>query len=186
MTKEIFEKVLIPQGIFNASDMTAEEKKWLYQEMEQLGASQMMAYTRFFRDGFATWEIEGIVALKAAFIKHLQTNEKVFVEVRNVGENSVDGNDPVPVYRHFYRIPPKATEGESFDERSFDLNKAGDFWRFLGDITYRQRFGEWMAERGMKSYTTVMRRFSTEDWRDWERVGIRSFVEDFQQKYLHP
>lgn len=36
-----------------------------------------------------------------------------------------------------------------------------------------------MAERGMKSYHTVIKRFSSDDWREWERIGIRSVVEGF-------
>ena len=182
MTKGIFDKILVPQGILAPSDLTADEKKSLYAEMQDCGASEMFAYTRFFRDGFAQWEIDGILALKVAYINWLKTEEKLFVEVRCVGEAAVPGDDNVAQYRHFYRIPPRPMEGQSFEEREFDITVPGDFWRFLGDVAYRKRFGQFMFERGMKSYKTVMKRFAADDWREWERQGIRQFTEQFAEK----
>ena len=181
MTKEIFKKILTPQGILSVSDMTADEKKELYQAMVGFGSSENFAYKRFFQDGFVQWEIDGILALKTAFIRWLQTEEKLFIEVRCVTEGG--GQPPMPVYRYFYRIPPKPMEGQSFDERSFDIAEPGDFWRFLGDIAYRQRFGAFMAERGMRSYVTVSKRFSADDWREWEVIGIQRVVETFLESH---
>ena len=179
MTKEIFKKILTPQGILSVSDMTADEKKELYQAMVGFGSSENFAYKRFFQDGFVQWEIDGILALKTAFIRWLQTEEKLFIEVRQSGIIEGGGQPPESVYRYFYRIPPKPMEGQSFDERSFDIAEPGDFWRFLGDIAYRQRFGAFMAERGMRSYVTVSKRFSADDWREWEVIGIQRVVETF-------
>lgn len=183
MNKNIFCKITEPLGVLAVSDLTPEEKKLLYAEMQRLGSSDNFAYKRFFQDGFSQWEVDGIIALKAAFLNWLRTEEKIFLDVRCTGERIVPGEDNVPLYRYFYRIPPKADEGESFDERSFDINEPGDFWRFLGDIEYRQRFGNFMADRGMKSYRTVMKRFSDDDWREWEKTGIRQFSELFVEKY---
>jgi hypothetical protein len=179
MTKEIFKKILIPQGILAVSYMSADEKKRLYLVMQKFGSSENFAYKRFFQDGFVQWEIDGISALKVAYLSWLVTDEKLFIEVRQVGEKSIDGEDPIPVFRYFYRIPPRPTEGQSFEERSFDINEPGDFWRFLGDIAYRQRFGDFMSDRGMKSYVTVSKRFGSDDWKEWERVGILRVVEYF-------
>lgn len=179
MTKEIFKKILIPQGILAVSDMSADEKKELYQVMQKFGSSENFAYKRFFQDGFVQWEIDGISALKIAFINWLLTEEKIFIEVRQTGEKVIDGEGAIPVFRHFYRIPPKPAEGQSFEEHSFNLNEPGDFWQFLGEIAYRQRFGAFMADRGMKSYVTVSKRFSVDDWKEWESAGIQSVVEYF-------
>lgn len=183
MTKENFSKILMPQGILAVSDLTPDEKKLLYAEMQKLGSSENFAYKRFFQDGFAQWEIDGILAMKAAFLNWLRTEEKIFLEVRCVGERIISGEDNVAVYRYFYRIPPKAGEGEKFEERTFDINEPGDFWRFLGDIFYRQKFGDFMNSYGMKSYNTVLKRFSEDDWKEWEKMGIRQVTELFSEKY---
>lgn len=182
MNKKILSKITEPQGVLAVSDLTPDEKKLLYQEMQQSGSSENFAYKRFFQDGFSIWEIEGIIALKAAYLNFLRTEEKIFLEVRCVGERIIPGEDNVAIYRYFYRIPPKASDGESFEERSFDIAEPGDFWRFLGDIEYRQRFGNFMNDKGMKSYRTVMKRFGDDDWREWEKTGIRQMMERFVEK----
>ena len=183
MNKIILSKITEPQGVLAVSDLTPDEKKTLYAMMQKLGSSENFAYKRFFQDGFSTWEIEGIFPLKAAYLNWLRTEEKIFLEVRCVGDSFVDGDDNVAMYRHFYRIPPKVGESETFEEFSFDINEPGDFWRFLGDIGYRQRFGNFMADRGMRSYHTVMKRFSDDDWREWEKTGIRQVTELFIEQY---
>ena len=178
MNKDILSKITVPQGVLAPSSLTPDEKKILYAEMQLMGSSENFAYKRFFKEGFQSWEIEGVIALKVSFLNWLKTEEKVFLEVRCVGERG-----DVSVYRHFYRVPPKAGEGESFDERQFDINRPGDFWRFLGDIEYRQRFGNFMYAHGMRAYHTVMKRFAADDWREWERIGIRQFAEMLTDKY---
>ena len=95
MTKEIFKKILIPQGILAVSDMSADEKKELYQVMQKFGSSENFAYKRFFQDGFVQWEIDGISALKIAFINWLLTEEKIFIEVRQTGEKVIDGEGAI-------------------------------------------------------------------------------------------
>lgn len=183
MTKEIFAKIAIPQGVLAVSDLTPDEKKQLYAEMQRMGSSENFAYKRFFQDGFAQWELDGILALKMAYLAWLHDEEKVFLEVRCINERAVDGDDSIACYRHFYRIPPKAGDGESFEERTFDITAPGDFWRFLGEIGYRKRFGLFMADRGMKSYITVAKRFADDDWREWERIGIRQLTEQFIEQH---
>ena len=183
MNKNILSKITEPQGVLAVSDLTPDEKKNLYAMMQKLGSSENFAYKRFFQDGFSTWEIEGIFPLKAAYLNWLRTEEKIFLEVRCVGERIISGEDNVAVYRYFYRIPPKAGEGEKFEERTFDINEPGDFWRFLGDIFYRQKFGDFMNQYGMKSYNTVLKRFSEDDWKEWEKMGIRQVTELFTEKY---
>lgn len=170
MNLKNLKRILQPGNVLAATDISPDDKKQLYKVMQKMGATDSFSYTRYFRDGFDSWEIDGVVALKTAFLEWLQTKEKIFLEVRNVGRSR---------WRHFYRIPPAPAEGQDFTEHDFDIMQPGDFWRFLGDIGYRKRFGEFMAERGMKSYHTVIKRFSSDDWREWERIGIRSVVEGF-------
>lgn len=35
-----------------------------------------------------------------------------------------------------------------------------------------------MEERGM-SRTTIIKRFSSDDWKEWEKVGIKALLEEF-------
>ena len=166
----------------SSSDLSADEKKALYAKMATMGATDSFTYNRFFKEGFSEWELDGIIAIKADYLKFLHDEEKIYLEVRCVGERPVEGDSPVPIHRYFYRIPPKAGENQNFEERSFDLAASGDFWRFLGDIAYRKHFGGWMASRGMKAYITVARRFTTDDWKEWERVGIRQVIQEFMDE----
>ena len=46
-----------------------------------------------------------------------------------------------------------------------------------------QRFGNFMYTHGMRAYHTVMKRFAADDWREWERIGIRQFAEMLTDKY---
>lgn len=174
MTKDIFSKITIPQGILAVNDLTPDEKKQLYAEMQKMGSSENFAYKRFFKEGFSQWEIEGVLSIKLAFLSWLHDEEKIYLEVRNTSGYE---------YRHFYRIPPKADEQQNFSELQFDLNAPGDFWRFVGDIGYRKKFGEFLYAKGMKSYHTVMKRFEADDWREWEKIGIREVTKQLFDKY---
>lgn len=55
----------------------------------------------------------------------------------------------------------------------------GHFWRFLGIIRHRTRFAQFMADRGMKSAVTVAKRFGSDDWKPFERRGIRAVLTEF-------
>ena len=166
MQKDIFNKV--EQGmILMPNDLTADEKKQLYAAMTQYGASEAFAYTRFFRDGFAEWEIEGVWKAKIEYLRLLQTQEKVDIEVRCTETIQTEDGETYK-YRHFYQV-----DGE---ERSFDITQPGDFWRFLGDVRRRHHFGEYMANLGMKSQTTVSKRFALDNWKDYELSGVRQVI----------
>ena len=177
MTKEIVTKMLTPGSSLSSADLSADEKKRLYALMREHGATDGFTYNRFFKEGFSQWEIDGIFEMKDAFLTWLHDQEKVFLEVRRAGSGEADAGGSA--LRHFYRVPPHAEEPQDYCEFSFDLNKPGDFWRFLGDIAYRRRFGDFMAYNGMRAYNTVMKRFAADDWKDYETTGIRRIVERF-------
>ena len=40
-----------------------------------------------------------------------------------------------------------------------------------------------MNSYGMKSYNTVLKRFCDDDWKEWEKMGIRQVTELFAEKY---
>lgn len=169
MAKDIFKKVF-GGGILDPSDLTADEKKRLYQLMTDNGTSEAFAYTRFFRDGFAEWELDGIIKLKIDYLHHLHTDEKMPFEVRCTGTVPTKDGE-VYKYRHFYEV-----DGE---ERSFDITQPGDYWRMLGEIRKRTDFATWMQQYGMMSEMTVRKRFSVDDWREFERIGVREVVKRF-------
>lgn len=171
MDKKIFKKVMIPGGILSPKDMTAEEKRRLYALMEDRGASGAFTYTRFFRDGFAQWEIDGIWKVKIEYLQLLLTDEKLNIDVRNT-ETKLQSDGETYKWKHFCFLDGR--------EISFDITFPGDFWRFLGDIRHRINFGEYMAKLGMKSQTTVAKRFSADDWKEYEQTGIRQIIEVFE------
>lgn len=183
MDKDFITKILTPGSSLRSSDLSAEEKKRLYALMREHGATDGFTYNRFFKEGFSQWEIDGIFDLKDAFLTFLHDEEKIFLEVRCAGKSEPrDGEEPVPLWRHFYRVPPKAEDPQDYREFSFDLNRRGDYWRFLGDIAYRRRFGDFMAWNGMRAYNTVMKRFAVDDWKDYENQGIRRIMEQFMSE----
>lgn len=107
MNLKNLKRILQPGNVLAATDISPDDKKQLYKVMQKKGATDSFSYTRYFRDGFDSWEIDGVVALKTAFLEWLQTKEKIFLEVRNVGGSR---------WRHFYRIPPAPAEGQDFTE----------------------------------------------------------------------
>ncbi len=48
---------------------------------------------------------------------------------------------------------------------------------------YRMRLVSHMAERGMVHRATVEKRFDTDDWKEWERRGVRAVIEEFCNLY---
>ena len=168
INKKIFEKVMVPGGILSPKDLTADEKRRLYAVMEERGASGAFAYTRFFRDGFAEWEIEGIWKAKIEYLQQLHTDEKLNIDVR-LTETRPTPDGETYKYKHFC-----FTDGR---EIAFDITSPGDLWQFLGEIRHRIHFGEYMARLGMKSQTTVAKRFAVDDWKEYELTGIKQIIE---------
>ena len=170
MTKKLIEKINVPQGVLAPDDLTADEKKQLFALMVRKGASTGFAYTRFFKEGFQPWELDGVTKVKIDYLRHLHTVEKVETEVR-CAETLETPDGETYKYRHYYQVED--------GERSFDITVAGDFWRFLGDVKRKTHFSQWMADRGMRSAMTVAKRFSADDWREYERIGIREIFKAF-------
>lgn len=139
--------------------MSGDEKKRLYGIMADYGAKGSFSYVRFFRDGFDLWELEGIDNIKRAFIA-----ENVDVLFSAYEENVV-----APV-----------TDGARTEIlMSYVSASPYNFYTLLGFVHgCKSRFCEIMREKGM-SMATFYRRFSEEDWRPYERVGIHKVWEDF-------
>ena len=166
---------MITECVFNErlADGGADEKRQLYQHFISFGATEGFAYDRLFKEGFLPWEMRGILGCRIDFLHRMKEIDGVEWEIREVGGEPT--TDEIFHYRLYYPMPDGT-------ERSIDLNQKGDWWVMLGDLKRRIEFGRWMQERGMKSLTTVTKRFSTDDWREFERVGIVQVIKSFCEK----
>jgi hypothetical protein len=170
MNKVVFTKIYSPGGRLKVEDLLPAEKKVLYRHLAQFGATEAFCYDRFFKEGFQQWEIDGIAKCKLDYLQRLRTIDKMALDVRCVGTTTqpVTGEE-LYQYRLFYNT--------AYGEQSIDLNAPGEFWQMLGHLRKRNEFGAWMYQYGMHSKTTVARRFSADNWREFERIGIRNIIE---------
>ena len=177
ITECVFMERLAEGGVLTVSDLSADEKKKIYQHFQQFEATEAWAYDRLFKEGFAAWEMRGVLGCKVDYLERLK-NEGVKWEIREAEGTEAVENQIEPDLFHFrlYYLMPDGTE------HSIDLNRKGDWWVMLGELKRRVEFGRWMQERGMKSLTTVTKRFSTDDWREFERCGIRNIIKSFCEK----
>lgn len=57
-------------------------------------------------------------------------------------------------------------------------NPDSTFFKILTDLGMGVRLCDFMSERGMKSQTTVRKRFRTWNWKPWEMKGIKAILEE--------
>jgi len=60
MRKELFDNILKCGTRATSDDFSPEDKRRIYETMQEKGMSDGTAYNRFFRDGFDKWELRGI------------------------------------------------------------------------------------------------------------------------------
>lgn len=65
------------------------------------------------------------------------------------------------------------------------LNATGEgFYKAMPEGSgYRVRLVSHMAERGMAHRATVEKRFDADDWKEWERRGVRAVIDEFCALY---
>ena len=64
--------------------------------------------------------------------------------------------------------------------RTVLCNTDGGFYRSLPEGSgYRVRLVSHMSERGMVHRATVEKRFDADDWKEWERRGVRAVIDEF-------
>ena len=146
MTNDLLVKMDKPHARLDVKDLTADEKKDLYALMTYYGATEALAYNRFFDKGFDEWELRGINQCKADFCDSLPDSE----ETLRQGLYDTDEG--------FYSALPLMSG-------------------------LRMKLVEQMESLGMISRITVARRFDDDDWKDWERVGVRHIMEQFAQAH---
>ena len=161
MTKKNVEKISKPHTYFDVSEITNKDKRALLRILIEKGFTQATFYIRFFHKGFDAWEIIGIKECKRQFL-NLPDVAKALTEY-------VDTEDPkaLPGDKGYLYVLAMSDDPDVFYSC---LKKAG---RGL-----RSRFCEFMAERGMGT-GTVVSRFSSENWREWEYTGIRQILTDY-------
>lgn len=152
MKKDIFSKVIEQKSVLAVNDLSPEEKRSLSALMIKYGATAGFTYDRFFQTGFARWELDGITKIKADFLK---------LHEREMLESGGDDG-----------------KGYAF-ALSLDDSKGG-FWRAIGQTKgLITQFKDYMRERGMMSPTTVIKRFSDDDWKRYELRGVDSIIREF-------
>lgn len=158
MTKEIIEKVTQNNTALEVNDISADEKKNLAEFLSAKGFTISTFYLRFFQKGFDAWEILGIKNCKKQFLS--------IPEVANLLSEYVEtdalGNE---IGKKGY-----LTEAVKSEE-------PGVFYTCLKKASSGlcMKFFAFMEERGM-SRTTIIKRFTADDWKPWEQEGIRALL----------
>ena len=164
MTKEILEKITQNRTPLAVSDISVEEKKELKAYLVDFGFSEATFYLRFFQKGFDLWEVTGINECKKQFLEIPEVAELLLAFVDNEDPNTIEGDKG-----YFYTL------AHSDDD--------GVFYQCLKKVNggLCNKFFAFMGERGM-SAATVIKRFTTEEWKEWEKIGIRASLEQFMTK----
>ena len=159
MTKEIFEKITKSYTPLQTDDMSVEDKKSLYVTLSKKGFTLATFYLRFFQKGFSEWEIEGIDECKRQFLL-LPEVAKALLDCEE-SDQSLPGDKG-----YFYTLAMS--------------EKPGEFYACLknANMGLCNRFIEFMGERGMSS-GTVIKRFTNDCWKPWEREGVKALLESF-------
>lgn len=161
MTKENVEKITQNNTPLDVNDISAEEKRNLSEFFSDKGFTISTFYLRFFQKGFDAWEIQGIKNCKKQFL--------AIPEVANLLSEYVEtdamGNE---IGKKGYLV-----EAAKSDE-------PGVFYTCLKKANNGlcMKFFAFMEERGM-SRTTIIKRFTADDWKPWEQEGIRTLLEAF-------
>ena len=161
MTKEIVEKITKSYTPLQTDDMSVEDKKSLYMTLAKKGFTLSTFYIRFFQKGFSEWEIEGIDECKRQFLLLTDVSQSLLEYVDKNDPQMVDGDKG-----YFYTLAMS--------------EKPGEFYACLknANMGLCNRFIEFMGERGMSS-GTVIKRFTNDCWKPWEREGVKALLESF-------
>lgn len=158
MTQENLNKITRSRSPFCVSDISVEEKKALAAALEKKGFTFPTFYLRFFQKGFDEWEILGVENCKKQFIELPEVAQAL---LEHQEEDCTDGD------KGYYYV--LAMSGEP-----------GVFYRALKDTGRGlcSKFLGYMEERGM-SRGTVRKRFYKDDWKEWEKEGVRAALTPF-------
>lgn len=158
MTKENVEKITQNNTPLDVNDISAEKKRKLAEFLSDKGFTISTFYLRFFQKGFDAWEIQGIKNCKKQFL--------AIPEVANLLSEYVEtdalGNE---IGKKGYLVEAAKSE------------EPGVFYTCLKKANNGlcMKFFAFMEERGM-SRTTIIKRFTADDWKPWEQEGIKALL----------
>ena len=161
MTKEIVEKITKSYTPLQTDDMSVEDKKSLYVTLAKKGFTLATFYLRFFQKGFSEWEIEGIDECKRQFLLLTDVSQSLLEYVDEENPQMVKGD------KGYLYILAQSDEPGVFYSCLKRVN-AGMCNKFIA----------YMNERGM-SAATVIKRFTTDNWKPWEKEGIRNLLNSY-------
>ena len=161
MSKEILKKITKLCTPLHTDDLSAEDKKALYAVLEKKGFTLATFYLRFFQKGFSEWEIEGTDECKHQFLLLPDVAQKLL--------DYVDADNPEKV---------EGDKGYLYTLAQSD--EPGVFYSCLKRVNAGMcnKFIAYMNERGM-SAATVIKRFTIDKWKPWEREGIRHILDSY-------
>ena len=159
MTKDLAQKIKVFDLPLPSSDVDADTKKQLYSLFAQYGMSQSTAYLRIFSKGFDEWEFLGIDSIKQDFLRR---HAAMFSQPGSIDE---DGN---------------TIDSHRNHDASLLLNSddPGAFYAAVKEIGLSQTFKDEMNACGMSPQTTLSR-FRSDEWKPWERMGVRAILTEF-------
>lgn len=164
MTKEIVKKILNPRNPLRADDVSVDEKQVLMKFFVEKGFTASTFYLRFFQKGFFLWEILGVKDCKKQFLELPDVAKQLLEYIDPEDEKSLPGNKG-----YLYMLAQSDVPGQFY--KCIKKANAG----------LCRQFFDFMGERGMCS-TTVIKRFSSDDWKDWEMTGVRDLLEIYQHE----
>ena len=161
MAKEIVEKITKSYTPLQTDDMSVEDKKSLYMTLAKKGFTLATFYLRFFQKGFSEWEIEGIDECKRQFLLLTDVSQSLLEYVDDENPQMVKGDKG-----YLYILAQS--------------NEPGIFYSCLKRVNAGMcnKFIAYMNERGM-SAATVIKRFTTDNWKPWEKEGIRNLLNSY-------
>lgn len=164
MTKENKKKIFQNNTPLDVSDVSPEEKKVLAEFLSAKGFTTSTFYLRFFQKGFDAWEIQGIDNCKSQFLAIPDVGKLLleYVECDALGNEIGDKG-------YLYTLTKSDKPGVFYT----CLKKAGS--------GLCMKLFSFMEERGM-SRTTIIKRFSADDWKPWEQAGIKNLLEEYDSK----
>lgn len=163
MTKEIIKKIFVPGGILGKDDLLAEEKDSLIELMARKGMPETTLRRRLYITGFTKWELEGIANIKK---KYLELSDVAQALLTYSGDDYAEGD-----------------KGYLYTLAKSDEN--GAFYNSITEAKMCVHFQQYMKERGMASNTTVLDRFSNENWKPFELSGIKAIIKKWLDESCH-
>lgn len=137
----------------NCDDLTANQKVLLFELMQNYGATRGFAYDRFFQKGFDEWELQGITPICRDFLT-----------------------------THIAEIYPHMTDSETAPLIEEVATDSRNFYQTLGRVPgLKSVFQKHIGVLGM-SNAVVFLRFNSDNFRPYERIGIRAIIAEFEEK----